>query len=147
MQKSALFKTSAFPTNQPLATSACLSPTTKACLTGKDPNPYEMMAMTRQERCDYEKEYNRANRKLLCEIFYTLTFVIRPWRLRRKRRGAFQWERRGKHYEQFRQHRLRRQRRREKLLSATEKENEFHRCCTSTLKKIAEFLKKMCFCN
>ena len=132
-------------TRNHLVVGALVLSTTKVCITDT-PNPYEMMTLTRQERYHYEKEYNRANRKLLCEVFYTLMFVILPWRLRRKKRGARLWERRGRHFERFRQHRLRRQRRREMCLSTSEKENIFDRCFMPILRKFAMILKKLCFC-
>ena len=119
----------------PITTNTCNSK--KVPLPDKDPNPYEMMAMTRQERHDYEKEYNRANTKLLREVLYKARFVIWPWRLSRKRRRDFLWKRRGRHFERFCQHR---QRRRKVRLSTTEKENG-DRCFMLYLRRFWEFLK------
>lgn len=128
----------------PLATATCRA----LPRIDKDPNPYEMMAMTRQERRHYEKGYKRVNRKLLHKVFYNMTFVLWPWWLRRKKRRTSLWKRRGRHYERFRQHRLRRRHRRHQIrLSTPEKESKFQRCCLPVFRKLGKFLKKLCSCG
>lgn len=119
----------------------------------KDPavDPYEMIAMTPKERYRYQKEYKEANRELLRKALYELTFLILPWRLRRRRRRVFYWIRRGRHFERFRQHRLRRRRRQEMRLSTpNEKCNSSHCFAKQIIRNFRKFLRKIlrfCLCN